>query len=97
MNNSLFILSVGYLQMNKAIIDWQEIGWDSEKPGYDGLIDVAHRIMVGRSNSDATDAAVSTSVSLFLFAKIVSCIFMELQFHFILTMQTRLRTHSRTL
>lgn len=52
--------------MNEAsIIDLQEIGWDSEKPGYDGLIDVAHRIMVGRSNSEATDAAVSTSFSIF--------------------------------
>ncbi|KAK6120135.1 hypothetical protein DH2020_046041 [Rehmannia glutinosa] len=43
----------------------QEIGWDSEKPGYDGLIDVAHRIMVGRSNSEATEAAVRILVSLF--------------------------------
>lgn len=53
---------MGNLQMNEAKIygvDWQEIGWDSEKPGYDGLIDVAHRIMVGRSNSEATEAAVT--------------------------------------
>ncbi|XP_073156561.1 beta-carotene isomerase D27, chloroplastic isoform X2 [Henckelia pumila] len=43
----------------------QEIGWDSEKPGYDGLIDVAHRIMAGRSNTEATEAAVRILVSLF--------------------------------
>lgn len=43
----------------------EEIGWDSEKPGYDGLIDVAHRIMVGRSNSEATEAAVRILRSLF--------------------------------
>ncbi|KAH6813913.1 beta-carotene isomerase D27 [Perilla frutescens var. frutescens] len=43
----------------------QDIGWDSEKPGYDGLIDVAHRIMVGRSNSEATEAAVRILRSLF--------------------------------
>ncbi|XP_041990594.1 beta-carotene isomerase D27, chloroplastic-like isoform X1 [Salvia splendens] len=56
----------------------QEIGWDSEKPGYDGLIDVAHRIMVGRSNSEATDAAVRILRALFpswlleLYKKLVS-------------------------
>lgn len=43
----------------------EEIRWDSEKAGYDGLIDVAHRIMVGRSNSDATKAAVRILRSLF--------------------------------
>ncbi|XP_075483848.1 beta-carotene isomerase D27, chloroplastic isoform X3 [Primulina tabacum] len=43
----------------------QEIGWDSEKPGYDGLIDVAHRIMAGRSNNEATEAAVRILISLF--------------------------------
>ncbi|KAL8527198.1 hypothetical protein ACS0TY_005176 [Phlomoides rotata] len=56
----------------------QEIGWDSEKPGYDGLIDVAHRIMVGRSNSDATEAAIRILRSLFppwlleLYKKLIS-------------------------
>ncbi|KAL2556489.1 hypothetical protein Fot_01317 [Forsythia ovata] len=43
----------------------QEIGWDSEKPGYDGLIDVAHRIMIGRSNSEATESAVRILRALF--------------------------------
>ncbi|PIN05305.1 hypothetical protein CDL12_22151 [Handroanthus impetiginosus] len=43
----------------------QEIGWDSKKPGYDGLIEVAHQIMVGRSNSEATQAAVRILRSLF--------------------------------
>ncbi|CAI9774273.1 unnamed protein product [Fraxinus pennsylvanica] len=43
----------------------QEIGWDSEKPGYDGLIDVAHRIMIGRSNAEATESAVRILRALF--------------------------------
>ncbi|KAK4418042.1 Beta-carotene isomerase D27, chloroplastic [Sesamum alatum] len=43
----------------------EEIGWDSEKPGYDGLIDAAHRLMVGRSNSEATKASVRILRSLF--------------------------------
>ncbi|XP_051141849.1 beta-carotene isomerase D27, chloroplastic isoform X2 [Andrographis paniculata] len=42
-----------------------EIGWDSEKPGYDGLIDTAHRMMAGRSNAEATNAAVRILRSLF--------------------------------
>ncbi|KAL6515915.1 hypothetical protein OROGR_019220 [Orobanche gracilis] len=56
----------------------QVIGWDSEKPGYDGLIELAHRLMVGRSNSEATEAAVRILGSLFppllleLFKKLVS-------------------------
>lgn len=56
----------------------EEIGWDSEKPGYDGLIDVAHRMMVGRSNADATKAAVRILRSLFpallldLYKKLIS-------------------------
>ncbi|KAL6500249.1 hypothetical protein OROHE_025615 [Orobanche hederae] len=56
----------------------QVIGWDSEKPGYDGLIELAHRLMVGRSNSEATNAAVRILGSLFppllldLFKKLVS-------------------------
>lgn len=66
MSDSSFFIIVDRvsLGMNRAdvVFDWQEIGWDSEKPGYDGLIDVAHRIMVGRSNSEATEAAVSTFV-----------------------------------
>lgn len=37
----------------------QEAGWDSEKPGYDGLIEVANRLMMkGRTNSDTREAAV---------------------------------------
>ncbi|XP_056168440.1 beta-carotene isomerase D27, chloroplastic isoform X1 [Syzygium oleosum] len=36
----------------------KEVGWDSEKPGYDGLIEVAHRLMMkGSNNSDTRDAA----------------------------------------
>ncbi|KAJ0932159.1 putative beta-carotene isomerase [Helianthus annuus] len=43
----------------------QEVGWDSEKPGYDGLIDVANRLMVARTNSETKDAAVRILRSLF--------------------------------
>ncbi|XP_074347715.1 beta-carotene isomerase D27, chloroplastic isoform X2 [Apium graveolens] len=43
----------------------QEAGWDSDKPGYDGLIDVANRLMIGRSNSETTEAAVRILRSLF--------------------------------
>ncbi|XP_030454781.2 beta-carotene isomerase D27, chloroplastic isoform X3 [Syzygium oleosum] len=44
----------------------KEVGWDSEKPGYDGLIEVAHRLMMkGSNNSDTRDAAVRILRSLF--------------------------------
>ncbi|CAN1803273.1 Beta-carotene isomerase D27, chloroplastic, partial [Linum perenne] len=44
----------------------QEVGWDSEKPGYDGLIEVANRLMlIGRSSSYTRDAAVRILVALF--------------------------------
>ncbi|XP_038703295.1 beta-carotene isomerase D27, chloroplastic isoform X2 [Tripterygium wilfordii] len=48
---------------NKMI---KEVGWDSENPGYDGLIDVANRLVTkGRSNSDIRDTAVRILKSLF--------------------------------
>ncbi|KAL3648117.1 hypothetical protein CASFOL_009085 [Castilleja foliolosa] len=56
----------------------QEAGWDSEKPGYDGLIEMSHRLMVGRSNSEATEAAVRILIALFppllldLYKKLIS-------------------------
>ncbi|KAH9786811.1 DUF4033 domain-containing protein [Citrus sinensis] len=44
----------------------QEVGLDSEKPGYDGLIElVNHLMMKGKSSSDARDAAIRILVSLF--------------------------------
>nr|XP_043619578.1 beta-carotene isomerase D27, chloroplastic [Erigeron canadensis] len=43
----------------------QEVGWDSEKPGYDGLIDVANRLMVAGTNSETKEAAVRILRSLF--------------------------------
>ncbi|KAK7840671.1 beta-carotene isomerase D27, chloroplastic [Quercus suber] len=44
----------------------QEVGWDSEKPGYDGLIEVANQLMMkGRTNSDTREATVRILVSLF--------------------------------
>ncbi|XP_010267972.1 PREDICTED: beta-carotene isomerase D27, chloroplastic isoform X4 [Nelumbo nucifera] len=44
----------------------QEVGWDSEKPGYDGLIEVANRLMMnGRSNAETAEAAVRILRSLF--------------------------------
>uniref|UniRef100_A0A166HGM5 PPIase cyclophilin-type domain-containing protein n=1 Tax=Daucus carota subsp. sativus TaxID=79200 RepID=A0A166HGM5_DAUCS len=52
---------------NKMVQEcWQqEAGWDSGKPGYDGLIEVANRLMIGRSNSETTEAAVRILRSLF--------------------------------
>lgn len=43
----------------------QEIGWDSKKPGYDGLIEVANSLMFARSNSETKEAAVRILRSLF--------------------------------
>ncbi|XP_011042274.1 PREDICTED: beta-carotene isomerase D27, chloroplastic isoform X2 [Populus euphratica] len=43
----------------------KEVGWDSEKAGYDGLIEVASRLMLRRTPSDTTDAAVRILRSLF--------------------------------
>lgn len=43
----------------------QEVGWDSEKPGYDGLIELANKLMTGRSNSETKEAAVRVLRSLF--------------------------------
>ncbi|KAK4751099.1 hypothetical protein SAY87_004581 [Trapa incisa] len=44
----------------------KEVGWDSEKPGYDGLIEVANRLMMkGKNNSDTRDAAVRILRSFF--------------------------------
>ncbi|KAL8191973.1 hypothetical protein R6Q57_028094 [Mikania cordata] len=43
----------------------QEVGWDSERPGYDGLIDVTNRLMVARTNTEAKEAAVRVLRSLF--------------------------------
>lgn len=43
----------------------EEVGWDSEKPGYDGLIDVANRLMLtSPTNSHAKEAAVLTTLFL---------------------------------
>lgn len=37
----------------------EEVGWDSDKPGYDGLIEVANRLMLKNpTNSDTKEAAV---------------------------------------
>ncbi|KAI5674892.1 hypothetical protein M9H77_05842 [Catharanthus roseus] len=43
----------------------QETGWDSGKPGYDGLIEVANRLMIGRTNSEAKEASIRVLRSLF--------------------------------
>ncbi|KAJ9187884.1 hypothetical protein P3X46_003298 [Hevea brasiliensis] len=44
----------------------KEVGWDSERRGYDGLIEVANRLMLtGRTNADTRDAAVRILRSLF--------------------------------
>ncbi|EXB28573.1 hypothetical protein L484_009732 [Morus notabilis] len=44
----------------------QEVGWDSDKAGYGGLIEVAnHLVMKSKSNSNTTEAAVRILRSLF--------------------------------
>nr|UXN85563.1 D27 isomerase [Crocus sativus] len=44
----------------------EEVGWDSEKPGYDGLMEVVNRLMMkGKSNSETEEAAVRVLKSLF--------------------------------
>ncbi|XP_008451473.1 beta-carotene isomerase D27, chloroplastic isoform X1 [Cucumis melo] len=44
----------------------QEVGWDSEKPGYGGLIEVASRLtMTGRTNSETIEASVRILTALF--------------------------------
>ncbi|XP_044501650.1 beta-carotene isomerase D27, chloroplastic isoform X2 [Mangifera indica] len=44
----------------------QEVGWDSEKPGYDGLIELVNGLMnKGKTNSETSDAAVRILASLF--------------------------------
>ncbi|GAB2282187.1 hypothetical protein Dimus_016738 [Dionaea muscipula] len=43
----------------------KEIGWDSEKPGYDGLIEVANQLMIGRTNAETREATVRILRSLF--------------------------------
>lgn len=43
----------------------EEVGWDSDKPGYDGLIEVANRLMLKNpTNSDTKEAAVHCSTLL---------------------------------
>ncbi|EPS57899.1 hypothetical protein M569_16918, partial [Genlisea aurea] len=55
-------------------------GWDSEKAGYAGLIDDAHRLLIGRSKSEASEISVRIIASLFpplllqLFKKHISSI-----------------------
>ncbi|KAK1315528.1 hypothetical protein QJS10_CPA05g00209 [Acorus calamus] len=42
----------------------EEVGWDSEKPGYDGLIEVVNRLMMkGRTNLETEEAAISDAGS----------------------------------
>ncbi|KAL6865362.1 hypothetical protein ACP4OV_016513 [Aristida adscensionis] len=44
----------------------EEVGWDSEKPGYDGLIEVANRLMIkGKSALETEQSAVRVLQSLF--------------------------------
>ncbi|KAM0954497.1 putative beta-carotene isomerase [Dioscorea sansibarensis] len=44
----------------------EEVGWDSEKPGYDGLMEVVNQLMMkGRSSSEIEQSAVRVLISLF--------------------------------
>jgi len=35
----------------------QEVGWDSPKPGYDGLVDIAKRLLVQYRTGEETERA----------------------------------------
>ncbi|KAK3194294.1 hypothetical protein Dsin_025604 [Dipteronia sinensis] len=44
----------------------QEVGLDSEKPGYDGMIELANALLMkGKTNSDTRDAAIRILASFF--------------------------------
>ncbi|PIA32774.1 hypothetical protein AQUCO_04300010v1 [Aquilegia coerulea] len=44
----------------------EEVGWDSDKPGYDGLIEVANQLMVKTpNNAETVEASVRILRSLF--------------------------------
>uniref|UniRef100_A0A452XVT1 Beta-carotene isomerase D27-like C-terminal domain-containing protein n=1 Tax=Aegilops tauschii subsp. strangulata TaxID=200361 RepID=A0A452XVT1_AEGTS len=44
----------------------EEVGWDSQKPGYEGLIEVANRLMIkGKSASETEQSAVRVLQALF--------------------------------
>lgn len=59
-------------------IGLQEVGWDSEKVGYDGLIDVANRLMVAKSNSETKDAAVCVKLLKLFFLVFIILVKIEL-------------------
>ncbi|KAL9239765.1 hypothetical protein vseg_014056 [Gypsophila vaccaria] len=43
----------------------EENGWDSNKDGYDGMIELANGLLIGRTKQQATDAAVRILKSIF--------------------------------
>lgn len=43
----------------------KETKWDSAKPGYEGLIEVANRLMIGHTNTEAQEASTRILASLF--------------------------------
>uniref|UniRef100_A0A0E0DLK6 Beta-carotene isomerase D27-like C-terminal domain-containing protein n=1 Tax=Oryza meridionalis TaxID=40149 RepID=A0A0E0DLK6_9ORYZ len=55
-----------YMEPNFEDYSCQEVGWDSEKPGYNGLIEVANRLMIkGKSALETKQSAVRVLRSLF--------------------------------
>nr|CAD1833219.1 unnamed protein product [Ananas comosus var. bracteatus] len=58
-----FVDEVIYRFFRKKMVE--EVGWDSEKPGYDGLIEVVNRMMKGRSYGETEESAVRVIRSLF--------------------------------
>lgn len=61
---SLGLLDNLFLHLFRAKIV-RETGWESEKPGYDGLVEVAAHLTIGRSNSETIQASVRILRSLF--------------------------------
>ncbi|VAH01750.1 unnamed protein product [Triticum turgidum subsp. durum] len=48
------------------MVEVSEVGWDSQKPGYDGLIEVANRLMIkGKNASETEQSAVRVLQALF--------------------------------
>ncbi|MQL78558.1 hypothetical protein Taro_010983, partial [Colocasia esculenta] len=43
----------------------EEVGWDSQKPGYDGLMEVVNHLMMKGSKSETEKSAVRVLISLF--------------------------------
>ncbi|PIA32776.1 hypothetical protein AQUCO_04300010v1 [Aquilegia coerulea] len=67
LNSSLpFPHKFNYVKHYYCVRSQSEVGWDSDKPGYDGLIEVANQLMVKTpNNAETVEASVRILRSLF--------------------------------